>query len=94
VYLLPDNASTVETRFQVDDPTGQFDSGTTEVLVQRSVERDFDGDGDLESRYTTVAADEAGVAGFTTTLEEDAGIASSSGTTKETRGRWEATPRR
>jgi len=72
VYLLPDNATTVETRFQIDDPTGEFQAGTTEVLVQRSVERDYDGDGDLESRYTTVAADEAGVAGFTTALEEDA----------------------
>jgi len=72
IYLLPDNASTVESRFQIDDPTGEFQAGTTEVLVQRSVERDFDGDGDLESRYTTVAADEAGVAGFTTSLEEEA----------------------
>jgi hypothetical protein len=66
VYLLPDtNVSSVEVRFKIEDKTGAFDAETTDVIVKKPITRNGD------TTYETVAADQAGVAGFTTYLEED-----------------------
>lgn len=72
IYLIPDNATAVEVRFNINDPTGRFTSGDTEVIIQRAITRDFDDDGTNETQFVNVAADEAGVAGFSTFLVQDA----------------------
>lgn len=63
VYLLPDNESSIETRFTLDDPTGEFDSRTI-LYVEKAINRS----GNVEFR--TVHADRFGVEGVTTTLAE------------------------
>lgn len=72
IYLIPNNATAVEVRFNINDPTGRFTSGDSEVVIQRAITRDFDGDGTNETQFVNVAADEAGVAGFSTFLVQDA----------------------
>lgn len=65
VYALPENAETVSTRFQLDDPTGRFSSENTRVLVQKPIERDG------ETVYETVVGDVFGTGEFSTILERD-----------------------
>lgn len=64
VYLLPENASSVEVRFKIEDKTGEYPKESTEVIVKRPITVNG------STTYQVVAADEAGVNGFTTNLEE------------------------
>lgn len=63
VYLLNTNYTSVETRFQLEDPTGQFDSNTI-LYLSRPIERNG------VTTWRTVYADVFGVEGVTAILEE------------------------
>jgi hypothetical protein len=65
VYLLPDSVTRVQTRFVLEDNTGQFDSSTTRLYISKAI----NDSGTIE--YKTVAADTFGPGGFTTELEKD-----------------------
>jgi hypothetical protein len=65
VYLLNTTAyTTIESRFQLNDPTGQFDS-TTVIFIQKPVNIS----GNVS--YQTIHADEFGVEGVTATLQAE-----------------------
>ena len=64
VYVLPDTADTVETQFEIDDPTGQFEAQSTRVFVKKPIT-----DGGTTT-YETVVADNLGTGTWTTTLEQ------------------------
>lgn len=66
-WMLPDdsNIDVVTPVFLVDDETGRFDPTTSRVYIQRGLE--IDG----ETRYRTIAAEEAGVDGYQETLQEN-----------------------
>jgi len=64
VYLLSTNVSSVDTRFQLQDPTGQF--GANSYLFIR---KPINESGNIT--FETVYADKFGVEGVTATLEED-----------------------
>lgn len=57
--------NTFETRFVGDDRTGKFPSDSSEVLVQRVLNRSGTSD------WETVASDEFGAAGYTVDLQEE-----------------------
>jgi len=63
VYLLNQNASSVESRFVLEDNTGEFTQESV-LFIQRAVNVS----GSVE--YQTIHADEFGVEGVTATLEE------------------------
>jgi len=63
-YLLPENTTAVQTRFVLEDNTGQFDASSTRLFVSKPLTIN----GSVE--YKVVAADTFGSAGFTTTLEQ------------------------
>lgn len=65
VYLLPDTVDSVESRFVLDDPTGQFAPSTTRVTVKKPITRNG------TTVYRTVVADILGEGGYTTVLERD-----------------------
>ena len=65
VYILPDSAETVTTRFEINDPTGQFSSGNTRILIQKPIE--YNG----TTEYQTVIGDTIGAGEFSTILERD-----------------------
>jgi len=63
-YVLNTSAySTIESRFRLEDPTGQYDSETL-LKIQKPIE--INGN----TRYQTIVADRFGVEGVTATLEE------------------------
>ena len=63
-YLIPENeTNTVQNRFTLNDPTGEFDSDSV-VLIERSINQSG------ENRWRVVAGDEFGVEGFTERLVE------------------------
>ena len=64
-YLLPETVASVEMRFELDDPTGQFPSGSSQLFIKRPLTVSGN------TTYQTIVADEFGPQGFTTTLEED-----------------------
>jgi len=65
VFVLNTSAyPTIQSRFVLDDPTGEYDSSTV-VQIQRVV--NVSGN----DEYRTIAADEFGTEGVTVTLEED-----------------------
>lgn len=65
VYVLNTSAtSTVESRFELDDPTGQFDS---ETLLK--IQKPINVSGNVS--YQIIVADEFGVEGITATLDQD-----------------------
>lgn len=65
VFALPDNVETVTTRFELDDPTGKFNSEDTRALIKKPIERNG------TTTYETVVADQFGVGELTTILEQD-----------------------
>ena len=68
-YLLPDEdgVDDVTIVFQLDDNTGQFDPGTTDLLIKRSIATDGD-----EREWKVVSGDGFGAANeIGTTLERD-----------------------
>ncbi|WP_435551950.1 hypothetical protein [Natrinema sp. CGMCC1.2065] len=64
-FLLPENAETVTSRFELDDPTGQFDQDSTRILIQKPVDRNG------STTYETVVGDVFGTGEFSTVLERD-----------------------
>jgi len=64
-YLLPENVSSVEVRFELDDPTGQFDSERSQLFIKRPLTVNG------TTTYQTIVADEFGPTGLATTLEEN-----------------------
>lgn len=65
VYILNENVSTVEVRFELDDPTGNFPPATTELFIKKPLNTSND------TRFRTIAADQFGTEGFTLDLEQD-----------------------
>jgi len=63
VYLLSNNVSTVDTRFELQDPTGQF-SSQSYLFIRKPINES----GNIT--FQTVYADRFGVEGVTATLEE------------------------
>jgi len=64
-YLLPTDATSVEVRFELSDPTGEFPSSESQLFVKRPL--NVSGN----TTYQLVTAGTFGAAGFTTTLERD-----------------------
>lgn len=62
-YLLSKNETSVESRFNIDDPTGEF---STETVLR--IEKPINESGTVE--YRTIVADQFGAEGVTTTLQE------------------------
>jgi len=56
---------TVEPRFELEDPSGQFDVERSEIVLERPIER---GDG---TEFVAVAGDRVGINGFDVILERD-----------------------
>lgn len=80
VYLLNNSYSSVESRFVLEDTTGQFDQ-STRLYIQKPVEVSG------ETKYRTIHSDEFGTEGVTATLQEGSRyqlrIESEDGTTQE-----------
>jgi len=71
-YLLPNNASSSQIVFQLDDQTGRFDAATTTLYVEAPITRDFNGDGNTTTKYITIAGDNfGGSEQFPVTLQND-----------------------
>jgi len=66
-WLLPDdsNTDTVEPRFTLEDPSKQFDSEESEIVLKRPIDR---GNG---TEFVAVAGDRVGLNGFDPVLERD-----------------------
>jgi len=66
-WILPQNASieTVEPRFVIEDPSNQFSSDDTEVIIQRPITINN------TTTFEPVAGDRVGINGFDTILERD-----------------------
>jgi hypothetical protein len=73
VFLLNNSiASTAQIVFQIEDRTGNFPPRSTQLFVEKPVTKDFDNDGQNETRYLDVAGDTfGGTAEFQTVLERD-----------------------
>lgn len=64
IYLLNTNTTeTIDARFELEDPTGQFSSSTV-IFVEKPINRSG------STTYQTVAADEFGAEGVTATLQK------------------------
>jgi hypothetical protein len=63
IYLLPDNTTAVETRFELEDTTGAFPSGSV-LYIERPIERNN------TTAFRTMHSDTFGVEGVTVDLEE------------------------
>lgn len=73
VYLLSTNQPNSRILFDLDDPTGQFPPENTRLYVERPITKDYDGDGDDETRYQVIAGDTFGSTGeFPSVLQTDA----------------------
>lgn len=69
VYLLDENESTVTVEYQLEDDTGLFSATETELLIQRAL----DPNGDGNSSFVTVSADQFGATGsYSASLVKDA----------------------
>jgi len=66
-YLLPQDVSidTVEPRFIIEDPSNQFDTERSEIVLERPIN---EGNG---TQFVAVAGDRVGLNGFDTILERD-----------------------
>lgn len=66
-YLLPQNTSidTVEPRFVLEDPSNQFDTEESEIVLERPIDH---GNG---TQFVPVAGDRVGLNGYDTILERD-----------------------
>lgn len=66
VYLLPTNATSVETRFTLNDQTGKYSREGTRLYIKKPITEDG------ATNYQVIAADKFGQNGYTVTLEEGA----------------------
>ena len=66
-YLLPQDVDidTVEPRFVIQDPSNQFDTEASEIVLERPIETDSG------TEFVAVAGDRVGLNGFDTILERD-----------------------
>lgn len=64
-YLLPTSVASVEVRFTISDPTGEFPSSDSQLFVKRALTVGGN------TTFQTITADNFGAAGFVTNLEED-----------------------
>jgi len=66
-YLLPQdvNITTVEPRFILEDPSNQFDTERSEIVLERPIETDNGTD------FVAVAGDRVGINGYDVILERD-----------------------
>jgi len=72
VYLLADTQPFVEQLFDLRDFSGRFPSDDTVLEVQRALTRDYDGDGQNETRWQTVVGDFFGATGeFSVQIRSD-----------------------
>lgn len=72
VYVLNKSKRNSEVIFQLDDPTGQFPPEETTLYIEKPITKDFDGDGDNETRYAVMAGDVFGAAAeFPMILQDD-----------------------
>lgn len=65
LYILNDTKPTVETQFEVEDPTGKYSSGDTRVFVLKAITQNG------QTEYKPIVSDLLGVGGWTTTLAKD-----------------------
>ncbi|MHC3382078.1 G protein-coupled receptor family protein [Haloarcula sp. H-GB5] len=64
VYLLNTaNTSNVEVEFGLTDYTGAYPSSETTLYIEKPITKDFDNDGDDETRYRTILGDNFGSTG-------------------------------
>jgi hypothetical protein len=73
VFLLNSSiATTAQIVFQIEDRTGNFPPRSTQLFVEKPITKDFDADGQNETRYLEVAGDTfGGTAEFQTVLEQN-----------------------
>ena len=66
-YLLPQdvNVTTVEPRFILEDPSNQFDTERSEIVLERPIETDNG------TEFVAVAGDRVGINGYDVILERD-----------------------
>jgi hypothetical protein len=66
-YLLPQdaNVTTVEPRFILEDPSNQFDTESSEIVLQRPLQTDNG------TEFVAVAGDRVGINGYDVILERD-----------------------
>ena len=66
-YLLPQdvNVTTVEPRFILEDPSNQFDTESSEIVLERPIETDNG------TEFVAVAGDRVGINGYDVILERD-----------------------
>jgi len=71
IYLLPRTIDGAEVEFVLQDYTGgEFAPADTTLFIEAPINKDFDGDGDAETRYQNVFGDNFGAAGaFPAVLE-------------------------
>lgn len=63
VYLLPSSQPSIDVVFALNDKTGEFDPQESRLFVEAPVRKDFDGDGNNETRYVTIVGDHFGADG-------------------------------
>jgi len=63
VYLLPNSVANIGVTFELNDKTGQFGPQQSRLFVEKPIRKDFDGDGDNETRYQTIVGDNFGAGG-------------------------------
>lgn len=73
VFVLNETEPAVATALQVDDPTGQFQPGETQLIIQKVINRSlYDSTEPEKYQWTTVAGDRLGAdQEFVVLLEED-----------------------
>lgn len=64
-YLLNESAASVDIRFRLEDPTGQFTESNSQLFVERPIQRNG------TTTYRTIAGDEIGQGGYPVTLAND-----------------------
>lgn len=64
VYMLNTSYSAVETRFELDDPTGQFPANSL-IIIKKAINKSG------TNKYRTMYSDKFGVEGVTADLEQD-----------------------
>jgi len=73
IYLLRDSEPQSQIIFNLDDPTGQFPAEVTQLYVEKPITKDYDLDGEEETRYQTIAGDTFGATGeFSAILQSSA----------------------
>lgn len=75
VYLINETANpdVATVNFDVVDQTGgEFSTDQTQLLIDKAITKDFDGDGSEETQYQTVSGDTIGSSGeYTATLQDE-----------------------